>query len=108
MSGVLSTGDVCIKVGDTLLMTWTFQNDDGSAVDLTSVTLASQVRDPLGNLVATLAPVKAATPLNVATVQQPTVGWPVGLLRCDVSVTSSAGTQLSETFGIRVNRAVTQ
>jgi len=100
--------EISIKQGESLLLTLTFLNDDGSAVDLTSVGLASQVRTPAGDLVATL-PVVPSIVLNVATVEvDDTSLWPLGMLRSDISVTIGARVALSETFGIRVNRAVTQ
>jgi hypothetical protein len=99
--------EISVKPGDTLLLQMTFQNDDGSGADLTNVTLLSQVRDPVGNLIAVL-PITKTSVLNVATVDVDTTGWPGGLLRCDIRAVSAGFRDMSETFGIRVNRAVTQ
>ena len=100
--------EICIKVGTSLLLTMTFNNDDGTGTDLTAVALTCQLRDSADNLVAILPVVKTPV-LNVATI---TVGntslWPVGLLRADLQVVSAGLTEMSETFGIRVNRAVTR
>lgn len=100
--------EIAIKQGESLLLTLTFCNDDGSLPDLTSLTLAAQVRTPIGDLVATL-PIAKTIVLNVATVEVDNTSlWPLGMLRSDVSVTIGARVALSETFGIRVNKAVTQ
>ena len=99
--------EVHVKQGETLLLQMAFINDDGSSVDLTSVTLTAQVRTPQDVLVATLTIVKTII-LNVATVQADTTLWPLGLLRCDVKAIIAGLTEKSETFSLRVNRAVTQ
>ncbi len=100
--------EVCIKRGDSLLLTLTFFNDDGSGVDLTSVVLSGQVRDPVDNLVATLAIAKTSV-LNIATVAvADTTQWPLGMLRADIRVLNGAVTEMSETFGVRVNASVTR
>jgi hypothetical protein len=100
--------EIAIKRGDTLLLTFTFFNDDGTAVDLTNVALSGQIRDPQDNLVATL-PIVLTSILNIATVQlASTPQWPLGLLRSDIRAISAGLVDMSETFGIRVNRAVTQ
>ena len=101
-------GELRIKQGEALLFQMTFLHEDNSAVDLTSVTLAAQVRDPVGNLVATLPIVVTGTTRGVATVTlADTTQWPLGLLRADVRATAGGLPVLSDTFGIRVNRAVT-
>ncbi len=100
--------EVCIKQGDSLLLTMAFFNDDGSSVDLTSVTLSAQVRDASDNQVAVLTLTKTAI-LNIATVSYPDTSlWPTGLLRADIRAASAGLNELSETFGIRVNRTVTR
>lgn len=97
-----------IKQGDSLLLTMTFVNDDGSGVDLTNVTLSAQVRDVSDNPIAVLTIVKSSV-LNVATVQETETGlWPPGILRADLKLVSGGLVVLSDTFGIHVNRAVTR
>jgi hypothetical protein len=100
--------DISIKQGDSLLLTFTFFNNDGTSVDLTSVTLSGQVRDSADNLVATLA-IATTSILNVATLQvADTTQWPLGLLRADIRAVSAGLTEMSETFAIRVGRRITQ
>lgn len=102
--------EIRIKRGEALLLQLTFLHDDGiTPVDLTTVTLAGQVRDPVGGLVATLPIVVSATQEGVALVTvADTSQWPLGMVRGDVRATAGGLPQLSDTFGIRVNRAVTQ
>ncbi len=100
--------EIRVKQGASLLLQFTFQNDDGTPVDLTNLTLASQVRDPEGVLVATLPIVLTGTE-GVATVTvADTSQWAPGTLRGDVAGVTGGLTVISETFGVRVERAVTQ
>lgn len=101
--------DIKIKRGSTLNLTFAFGNADGTAFSLAGVTLAMTVADPRGNLVAALQPVASATP-GVATVAvASTAAWPEGLLEADLLIVSAGGDQaISQSFGIRVQRPVTQ
>lgn len=100
--------EVTIKRGDTLNLLLTFTDDSGAPIDLSAVTLASQVRAPNDDLVATL-PIAVTDETGIATVQILTnQQWPLGLLRSDIRATIAGLVVLSETFAIRVNRAVTQ
>ena len=102
------TNRIEIKQGEALLMQWLFQNDDGSAADLSNVTLRSHVRTVTGDLVTSLPIVRTATQ-GIATVTvADTTMFPVGELRCDILAVVNGLNDLSETFGIRVGRAVTQ
>ena len=100
--------EIRIKRGASLLLQLTFENDDGSIGDLSRLVLSSQVRGPEGNLVATL-PIVVTSTEGVATVTVPnTSQWPVGTLRADIMGVTGGLIALSETFGIRVERAVTR
>lgn len=101
--------EIRIKQGEALLLQLTFLHEDGvTPVDLTAVTLASQVRDPVGNLVATLPIIVSATTQGLATVTvADTSQWPPGMLRGDIKATAGGLPVLSDTYPIRVNRAVT-
>jgi hypothetical protein len=100
--------EIRIKQGASLLLQLTFQSDAGAAIDLTNVSLASQVRDAEGNLIATLPIVPTSTD-GVATVTVANTSlWPLGTLRGDIKATIGAVVALSETFSIRVDQAVTQ
>lgn len=101
--------EIRIKQGEALLLQFTFVHEDGvTPVDLTNVALSSQVRDATGDLVATLAVTKTLQ-TGVATVTQADTSlWPLGMLRSDVKAISAGLSVLSDTFSIRVERAVTQ
>lgn len=104
--------DIRLRQGDTLLLQLAIlQGEDdpspGSPIDLTNAALASQVRDVMSNLIATLTVVKTMQQ-GVATItQSDTSLWPIGTLRCDIKVTTAGVVQHTETFGIRVEKAVT-
>lgn len=100
--------DIRIKRGSTLTLTASFANADGTAFDLTKVVLSGSVADARGNLVAPLAVVMGATP-GVATIAvASTATWPEGLLEADIVVTAPSGVAISQSFGIRVERPVSQ
>jgi len=100
--------EVRIKQGEALLLQLTFLHADNTPVDLTTVTLAGQVRDSVGDLVATLPIVISGTSEGIATVTvADTSQWPLGLLRGDIKATAGGLPVLSDTYPIRVNRAVT-
>jgi hypothetical protein len=100
---------VRIKRGESLSLTLSFSNADGSAFSLTNVGLLAHVRDAEFNLVATITPAATATAGQASVFVQDTSAWPEGLLRMDVLVQPSGGPQtVSDTFGIFVGRAVTQ
>lgn len=101
-------GEVAIKQGAALILQLQFLNDDGTPVDLSTVALSAQVRDALGNLVAALPIQRAATLGTASITQADTTAWPVGVLRCDVKAVMSGLAAYSQTFAVRVERAVTQ
>lgn len=97
-----------IKRGATLSLTVAFASQ-GEAFPLTGVTLNAQLRDAEFNLVATLEVKPAATAGQATIYVQDTSAWPEGLLRLDVFAQAPGGPQtISETFGIFIERAVTQ
>jgi hypothetical protein len=99
--------EIHIKQGAALRMTMNFYEQD-APVDLSTVTLSSQVRTALNELIATLPITVTDTP-GLATVEvDNTSDWPIGLLRCDVKALIAGVPSLSQTFPIRVERSVTQ
>lgn len=100
--------EIRIKQGASLLLQFTFQDDDGTPLDITNLSLVSQVRDPTGELVATLPIVLTATEGVASATVANTSQWPLGTLRGDIMGMSAGLVALSETFGIRVEKAVTQ
>ncbi len=98
--------EICIKRGSSLNLLLQFASN-GVAIDLTNMVLASDVRDPQGDLVATLSLVKLPT-IGFATVTVlDTSLWPTGRLRCDLTASFNGQTQYSQTFAIAVQRSVT-
>lgn len=100
--------DIRIKRGMPLSLNVVFSNADGSAFDITGFTLGGTVRDARSNLVAALAPAATTITGAASVMVQDTAGWPEGLLQGDIVVTSADGSVISEAFGIRVERPVTQ
>jgi hypothetical protein len=100
--------DIRIKRGATLNLTLAFANADGTAFDLAGVTLSAAAADPRGIISVTLTVTPSAT-AGVATITEVnTATWPEGLMEADIVVVSSAGVAISQSFGIRVERPVTQ
>ena len=100
--------ELCIKRGDAFRAMFTITDDFGVPLDLSTVALTGQVRAPDDDLVATL-PIIVTDQTGVATVQiADTTQWPTGLLRADIRATIAGLPVHSQTFGLRVNRAVTR
>ena len=96
-----------IKRGDSFLAQIMLVDDSGVPIDLSTVTLTTQVRQSTDDLVATLALTPAAA-TGVATIRvTDTSLWPAGLLRADIKVSIGGLIVHSDTIGIRVNRQVT-
>jgi hypothetical protein len=100
--------DLTVKRGSSLQLMLALSHDDGSAADLSGMTLSSQVRDSHDRLVATLTVVPSGQ-LGVASILQPTADWPTGVLRIDFRISSGDGVVLiSDTKTILVEGAVTR
>ncbi len=98
---------VAIKRGAALRLQLTFQNDDGTPVDLTNVGLYAKVRTAADDLVTTL-PIVRASVVGVALVTVlDTTTWPIGLLRSDILAVVDGVPVVSDTFGISVQRSIT-
>lgn len=83
------------------------RNADGTAFDLTQVTLAGVVRDSRDNLLGVLAFTPGAPGTYQASCLN-TVLWPEGMHKVDIAFTSIASgcTVYSETTAVYVERAV--
>ncbi|NHO53304.1 hypothetical protein GOB87_04920 [Acetobacter estunensis] len=83
---------------------------DGNPADLSGCSFASQIRDALGTLVATLT--AEIVPDQVGVVQlraADTTQWPLGQLWCDLDVTWPNGVVMpTEVFSITMRRGVTR
>jgi hypothetical protein len=100
--------EIRIKQGASLLLQLSFVDNTGAPVDLTNATLTAQLRNPIGDLIATLPIVKTDI-TGVATITvADTHLWPIGMLRTDILCVAAGLGVISETAGVRVERAVTQ
>jgi hypothetical protein len=99
--------DIKIKRGSSLSLTLAVANADGSAFDLSTVSVAGSVRDPRGNFVAALS-VTLGSSLGVATVSVAnTTNWPLGNLTADLLFVAAGQQVISQSFAIRVERGAT-
>jgi hypothetical protein len=99
---------ITLKAGASFNLALAFNSDAGVAIDMTPFTVAAQVRDAEGVLVTDL-PITLQPTLGTGSISVlDTSGWPLGMLRCDVRVSSSTEVLISQTFSILVLRAVTQ
>lgn len=98
-----------IKRGMPLSLSISFENADGTAFDLSAVTLGGSVRDNRGHLVAALSP-QITTQAGVASVLvASTASWPEGLLQADITVQAADGTvAISDAVAVKVERPVTE
>lgn len=97
-----------VKRGATFQVTLTAANADGSAFDLTQVTVKGTVRDGRDVLVAELDVALIAEAPGSATLQiTDTSSWPLGLLKADLWISDGEQQTITSTFGINVLPSVT-
>jgi hypothetical protein len=99
--------DLYVKQGATLQLIIAAANDDGSPVDLTTITTTSEVRDRQGRLIDTLVLTPTSGIPGQYTVAQATTKWPRGELLCDFKMIRSSIVLKSQTVTIEVLPAVT-
>jgi hypothetical protein len=100
--------DLTLKQGASLQLAVAATNDDGTPFDLTTVTVSSQVRNQIGQLIATLPIVVTSPPtLGTMTILAPTDGWPIGRLIMDFKLVEAAVVLKSTTLGIVIQQAAT-
>ncbi|WP_297492479.1 hypothetical protein [Acidocella sp.] len=99
--------DIRIKRGQALIFTDVCANADGSAFDLTQVTLAGMVRDSRDNLLGVLT-FTMGVPGTYQAVCLNTILWPEGMHKVDIAFASLASGNVvySETMPVYVERAV--
>ena len=99
------------KAGATFTLSGVLTQDDGTAVDITSVQMLCQVNDTLGTSHGQLTYTPTLpTTAGVFTLSAPssmTAKWPIGLLSADVCFVDDGATIYSETFSILVGAAIT-
>lgn len=97
-----------VKRGAAFALTLVATQADGTASDLTALSVRGIVRDGRDVLVDNLVLVPSATVLGTGTITVPdTTGWPLGLLKSDLWVSDGVLPAITRTFGINVVPSVT-
>jgi hypothetical protein len=99
-----------MKAGATFLLPIYQQAADGSIEPLGDATVASQVRDVNGKLIAELTFIPKGDGSfdgHLQPVSPSTASWPIGDLYCDIVVTKAGIVLPSETFIIPIVRGQT-
>ena len=99
-----------IKRGATLLLLGACMNDDGTPIDLTGVTITSQLHDSRGNVAATLLVTVTNAPAGTFTLSAPssvTAQWSPGQLAGDLCYVQNGSVLYSETFSLAVAPSIT-
>lgn len=100
---------ITLKSGDTLMLDAQLTDAEGQPIDMSGWTVACQVRDNRGWMVADLAPVLTMPALGQYEIRKPTTGWAPGTYRADLRYTDAGGNVLStESFNVRLLDAVSQ
>lgn len=100
--------ELSIKQGAALVLNLQFTNADGTPADLSAVALSSQLRDATNLLIASL-PITLGATIGTASIEvADTTAWPIGVLRGDIKAVAAGLPAYSQTFALRVERAVTQ
>lgn len=102
------------KRGESFALSFEYKDAAGELIDLTGITIKSQIRNQNGVLVKELLVTKldqtthkGQASLYVATPQE-TALWPTGLLVCDIKLSVGDQAVLTETFRIPVAAGVTE
>jgi hypothetical protein len=101
------TPTLTIKKGATLQLIIQAKNSDGSAMDLSGVTVTSQIRDRSDNLIDTLD-LATSEITGQLTAAQDTATYPEGVLLCDFKLVQNGVVLKSQTLQIKVEKRVTQ
>lgn len=104
------TGTLLFRRGLPLAMVLEITGPDGNAADLTGCVFASQVRDTLGTLVATLAAEPVSGSVGLVQLRcADTSQWPLGQLWCHCDVVWPNGiTTPTDVWMITMRRGVTR
>ncbi len=97
------------KRGDTFLLACVYKVD-GDPAPIDNLTIASQIRQANGSLIANMA--VEADDLNPArfflTPDTETTTWPLDVLQCDIEITDDGFVRSSETVYIPVVKDITR
>ncbi len=98
-----------IKQGASLVLTLAITDATGAPISLNAATLGFALRTATGTLVGQSAITATGAPGQaiIQALASDTAGWPVGILRGDISVTGSGITAISDTFMLYVEAAIT-
>lgn len=102
------------KRGESFALGFEYKSPDGEPVNLTTITIKSQIRSQSNALVKELLVTKldqtqhcGQASLYVQTAEETKI-WPTGLLVCDVKLSIGNQSILTETFRIPVAAGVTE
>ncbi|MEN9885466.1 MAG: hypothetical protein RL758_44 [Pseudomonadota bacterium] len=100
------------KRGDTFQLACTHKVND-VATSVTGFAIASQIRDELGSLVATLTATLANQSVSpglfyLSPSTPATTAWPTGRLQCDIQITSGGVIRSTVTFAVPVVEDITK
>lgn len=103
-----STTVINIKQGDTFSVTGTYTDGNGLPIDLTNITISSQVRSTTLALIDTLVCVKSGT-TGVYTLSAPigTDAWPIGEAVWDIKYSSGSMVTHTDNINLFINKKVT-
>lgn len=106
-----STPTIRLKRGDTFLASATYTDSDDVPIDLTPITITSQVRDYQDNLLTTMEITKLdqVTDKGKYQIKSPdSYEFPVGKHFCDIQYDSSGVIVSTETIEFQVVKDITQ
>jgi hypothetical protein len=95
-----------IKQGATLQLTLSFTDASGAPLDLGAATLAAKLRTATGLVVEQLNITATDVPGHAIILSNNTGTYPVGILRCDIAVSGSGITTISETLMLYVEASL--
>jgi hypothetical protein len=90
-----------IKRGATFQLLMAVLHDDGTAFDVSGMTIASKLRNPANVVITTLTLTPGDTP-STFSITAATDTWPLGRLSGDFRIENGAITVFSLTFGVTV------
>lgn len=99
-----------IKRGDTFELSCVYKQD-GAAIDITALSIRSQVRDEYGVLVEELTVTKsnqATYPGMFSLAAAAPIAWAASMVSCDIQFSSAGLVQSTQTFKIPIVDDVTQ
>jgi len=97
------------KRGDTFTLTCTYKVDN-AATSVTSIDIASQIRNNLSNLIQdlTVTKINQTGVFTLSATSEETELWPISVLRCDIQFSENGIVKSTQTFSISVVEDITK